>query len=314
MPWFQCTSVERDCTADVHLCTLRSMDRAEAAAHMEDLVTLLTVTRLGRVEAAAEELGVNRTTVGRRVQALERALGGRVLLRGTAGLEVTPLGRRALDVAERLESALDALCEDEDPDRLHGVVRVGVPEGFGVRFAAPALGRLVAEHPDLRLELRTAPMRSRLPQAELDLEVTIGRPRASRARAVHVRDYALKLFASPDYLRRHGAPADRAALSGHRLVYYVESDLATGSLDLAKEALPAMQASVAATSVTAHVTATAAGAGIGLLPDYLAEGDDRLVPVLADEFAHPMEYWLLARPEAWRNPAVRAVHQSLAAA
>ncbi len=290
------------------------MDRVEAAAHMEDLVTLLAVTRLGRVEAAAEELGVNRTTVGRRVQALERALGGRVLLRGAAGLEVTPLGRRALDVAERLESALEVLCEDEDPERLRGVVRVGVPEGFGVHFAAPALGRLVAAHPELRLELRTAPMRSRLPQAELDLEVTIGRPRASRARAVHVRDYALRLFAAPEYLRHRGTPQGMEELSGHRLVYYVDSDLATGSLDLAKAALPAMQASVAATSVTAHVTATAAGAGIGLLPDFLAEGDARLVPVLAEEFSHPMDYWLLARPEAWRNPAVRAVHEALAQA
>ena len=44
-----------------------------------------------------------------------------------------------------------------------------------------------------------------------------------------------------------------------------------------------------------------------------AEGDARLVPVLADDFAHPMDYWLLARPEAWRNPAVRAVHEALAA-
>ncbi|WP_227718649.1 LysR family transcriptional regulator [Micrococcus sp. FDAARGOS_333] len=290
------------------------MDRVDAAAHMQDLVTLLTVTRLGRVEAAAEQLGVNRTTVGRRVQALERALGGRVLLRGAAGLEVTPLGRRALDVAERLESALDALCDDGDADRLRGVVRVGVPEGFGVHFAAPALGRLVSEHPELRLELRTAPMRSRLPQAELDLEVTIGRPRASRAPAVHVRDYALKLFAAPAYLERSGTPTHLEDLSRHRLVYYVESDLATGSLDLAREALPAMETSVSATSVTAHVTATAAGAGIGLLPDYLAEGDERLVPVLADDFAHPMDYWLLARPEAWRNPAVRAVHEALAAA
>ena len=290
------------------------MDRVDAAAHMQDLVTLLTVTRLGRVEAAAEQLGVNRTTVGRRVQALERALGGRVLLRGAAGLEVTPLGRRALDVAERLESALDALCDDGDSDRLRGVVRVGVPEGFGVHFAAPALGRLVSEHPELRLELRTAPMRSRLPQAELDLEVTIGRPRASRAPAVHVRDYALKLFAAPAYLERSGTPTHLEDLGRHRLVYYVESDLATGSLDLAREALPAMETSVSATSVTAHVTATTAGAGIGLLPDYLAEGDERLVPVLADDFAHPMDYWLLARPEAWRNPAVRAVHEALAAA
>ncbi|XJN90472.1 LysR family transcriptional regulator [Micrococcus luteus] len=75
------------------------MERWKAVTQMEGLVTLLLVVREGRLDAAAEELQVNRTTVTRRLKALEAALGGRVVVRGPAGMEVTPLGEEALAAA-----------------------------------------------------------------------------------------------------------------------------------------------------------------------------------------------------------------------
>src|SRR3981189_308542 len=66
----------------------------------DDLLVLLAVGRSGRFVSAAEELGINHTTISRRIAALEQALGGRVLARATGGWELTDLGREALEAAE----------------------------------------------------------------------------------------------------------------------------------------------------------------------------------------------------------------------
>ena len=69
-----------------------------------------------------------------------------------------------------------------------------------------------------------------------------------------------------------------------------------------------------AQSTTEWLEAALAGAGIGLLPDYVAQKDPRLHPVLAEEIAHPLSYWAVIRPDAMRNPAVEAVYRALAEA
>jgi DNA-binding transcriptional LysR family regulator len=68
---------------------------------------------------------------------------------------------------------------------------------------------------------------------------------------------------------------------------------------------------VRSTSVFAHVEATAAGAGIGILPDFLGDADPRLVRVLDGAWAHPLAYWAVARDEGPRNPAVAATLQAI---
>lgn len=287
------------------------MERWKAVTQMEGLVTLLLVVREGRLDAAAEELQVNRTTVTRRLKALEAALGGRVVVRGPAGMEVTPLGEKALAAARALEAAVEPLTGRHRGD-LHGVIRLGVPEAFAVAFAAPSIAELQTAHPRLQVQIRTNPARGRTSHTDLDMVVTVGHPGQSRALTRFLRDYELRLYASEDYVRRHGAPQDLADLGDHPLVYYVETELSTESLDAARESLRHMRTGASSTSVMAQVAATRAGAGIGLLPDFCADDDPDLVPILPNVFHHRMEYWLMVTVEAWRNPTVRAVHERLA--
>src|SRR5258705_6657302 len=75
----------------------------------DDLLVLLAVGRSGRYNTAAEELGINHTTISRRIAALEQSIGGRVLVRVAGGWELTDLGREALSAAEAVESAVRPL-------------------------------------------------------------------------------------------------------------------------------------------------------------------------------------------------------------
>ncbi|GAB3193997.1 LysR family transcriptional regulator [Nesterenkonia suensis] len=280
--------------------------------NLEALMTFLHVARLGRYSAAAEVLGISHSTVSRRIAALERSLGGRVLARTPTGWEVTALGRRVLGAAERVEDALASLAGDGDrPGSISGVVRLGCPDAFAVHVATPALAELQRASPHLAVELISATQRARQTRSGLDLEIVVGRPQIHRARAELVMDYALGLYATEEYLQRHGRPAGLAELAGHRLNYYVEAVLTIDDLDRATEALPAMRRGIASTNVLSHVTATTAGAGIGLLPNFVADHQPQLHRLLADEYAHELSYWAVGRQEALRNPAVQAVYAAL---
>lgn len=276
----------------------------------DDLLVLLAVARTGRYTTAGQQLGLNHTTIARRIAALEAQLGGRVLSREDGGWELTPLGTRALAAAESVERALGGL-DARDDERVEGLIRLSATDGFSGFVAAPAMAALQERHPDVRLEIITGTRQASQQRAGADLEVVVGRPQVRRARAVHLADYALGLYASRDYLRRHPTPRTLDDLAGKPLVYFIESMLHVDSLDDARRAVPGMTDAVASTNVYVHVDATRGGAGFGLLPAFLADPHDDLVRLLPDLVAQRLPYWLVARPEALRQPAVAAFLEAL---
>ncbi|MFJ2552190.1 LysR family transcriptional regulator [Microbacterium sp. NPDC087591] len=276
----------------------------------DDLLVLLAVARTGRYTTAGQQLGLNHTTIARRIAALEAQLGGRVLSREDGGWELTPLGTRALAAAESVERALGGL-DARDDERVEGLIRLSATDGFSGFVAAPAMAALQERHPDVRLEIITGTRQASQQRAGADLEVVVGRPQVRRARAVHLADYALGLYASRDYLRRHPTPRTLDDLAGKPLVYFIESMLHVDSLDDARRAVPGMTDAVASTNVYVHVDATRGGAGFGLLPAFLADAHDDLVRLLPDLVAQRLPYWLVARPEALRQPAVAAFLEAL---
>ncbi|QTX06206.1 LysR family transcriptional regulator [Agromyces archimandritae] len=273
-------------------------------------MTFLAVARLGKYTAAAQVLGVNHSTVSRRIAALEDAMGGHVLTRTAAGWEATLLGQRALAVAERIETDLAGLVTDDDTG-LGGLVRIAAPDAFTALHLVPAIAPLQETHPGLAFELISATQRVRQHRSGVDIEIAVGRPHVRKALATPLLEYMLALYAAPEYLERHGAPASIAGLAHHRVAYYIDSALQVDELDAAGARLPEPAPSIRSTSVFAHLAAAQAGAGIGLLPDFLAAADPRLVRVLPDEYEHTLAYWAVTREEALRNPAVAAAFRAI---
>ncbi|MBO9627149.1 MAG: LysR family transcriptional regulator [Microbacterium sp.] len=276
----------------------------------DDLLVLLAVARNGRFTTAGQQLGLNHTTVARRISALETQLAGRVLSRADGVWELTPLGSRALAAAEEVERAVGGLNASSGA-RIEGLIRLSATDGFSGFVAAPAMAALQRRHPDVSLEIVTATRQASQQRAGADLEVVVGRPQVRRARAIHLADYALGLYASRDFLRRHPVPSSPADLAGQPLVYFIESMLHVDSLDEARRVVPGMTDAVASTNVYVHVDATRGGAGFGLLPAFLADQHDDLVRVLPDEVEQRLPYWLVARPDALGQPAVAAFLEAL---
>ncbi|MGV9678673.1 LysR family transcriptional regulator [Nocardia sp. NPDC003482] len=278
----------------------------------DDLLVLLAVGRSGRFVSAADELGLNHTTISRRIAALEHALGGRVLTRVTGGWELTELGREALAAAEAVESAVRSLAADADGARtLEGMVRISATDGFSAYIAAPSAARVQRRHPRLAVEIVAATRRASVQRSGVDLEVVVGEPKVLRAQAIRLGDYCLGLYGSRDYLGEHGMPGTIEELGRYPLVYFIESLLQVDDLDLASNFAPMMRQSVSSTNVFVHVEATRAAAGLGLLPCFMADRHADLVRVLPERVAVRLTYWLVARAETLRRPEVAAVVEAI---
>lgn len=278
----------------------------------DDARIFLAVARHGQILGAARSLGLNHATVARRLTALEEALGSKLFTRTTNGSELSGKGESFLAHAEQMESAMLVAQDMSGADSmLEGTVRVGAPDGFGVAFLAPRLGELTERHRGLRIELVPVPRAFSLSRREADIAVTLERPVKGRLIARKLTDYTLGLYASRDYLDRHGTPSSPEELESHRLVGYVEDLLYTSSLDYTAEFSRHWRSSLAVSSAMGQTAAVRAGAGIGILHAFMARLDPSLVPVLAERVL-TRSYWTVIHEDLRAIRRVSVVSDFLA--
>src|SRR5688500_15055915 len=118
----------------------------------DDLRVFLAVARQSRLQNAGRTLGLDPATVGRRVTALEAALGARLFDRSPQGYALTEAGRSLLDHAQAIESQAGAAAEEigGHADRLSGTVRIGAPDGVSNYLLIDACDALSRDNPDLQ--------------------------------------------------------------------------------------------------------------------------------------------------------------------
>lgn len=278
----------------------------------DDVRVFLAVARSGQLLGAARRLGMNHATVSRRITALESAMETRLLDRRTNGCVLTAEGEAFLPSAERMEmEMLNAQSALGMVDRLlSGTVRVGAPDGFGVAFLAPRLGVLADRHPHLTVQLVPVPRSFSLSQREADIAITVERPAEGRLISRRLVDYTLGLYASSAYLAAHGTPESTDDLRSHRLIGYVEDLIFSSSLNFANEFDRGWAASIEISSALGQMEAVRAGAGIGILHDYIARRDGDLVPVLPQRKIR-RTYWAIMHESVRDLARVRTVSDYL---
>ncbi|MCF3640811.1 LysR family transcriptional regulator [Rhizobium sp. TRM95111] len=248
----------------------------------DDVRVFLAVARSGQILAASRRLGVNHTTLSRRLTALEEALGTRLFIRRTNGCELTAEGDGFLASAERMETEMLAAQArlGRTDTAIAGTVRVGAPDGFGVSFLAPRLGRLIERHPELKIQLVPVPRSFSLSQREADIAITLERPEQGRLVSAKLTDYTLGVYANRSYLDENGTPESVEALKAHRRIGYVEDLIFTASLNFTGEVMRSWDAGFEISSATGQTEAVRSGAGIGILHNYIARQHDELVRLL----------------------------------
>lgn len=264
------------------------------AMNWDDLRIFLAVARAGQILGAARRLGLNHATVSRRLSALEVAMATKLFHRQTTGSQLTEAGQRFLEIAERIEREMNEARASVSSENgtVSGTVRIGAPDGFGVAFLAPRLAGLVNRFPGMAVQLVPVPRSFSLSRHEADIAITVERPAEGRLVAVKLVDYSLGLYASRDYVEKHGMPSTAAEFSGHKLVGYVPDLTISPTLDYAGEFIVDWQAPFQISSALGQMEAVRAGAGIGILHTFIARNTSGLVALEA--FA-PIRraYWLV---------------------
>ncbi|GAA4395974.1 LysR family transcriptional regulator [Tsukamurella soli] len=280
----------------------------------DDLVVLLEIARCGSLVGAASALGLNHSTVSRRISALEAELHGAVIVRHVHGCEMTDLGRDLLKSCEQIEAALadvrDLANTKPDGRELTGLIRLASTEAFGAKFVAPLMADLHRINSGLIVELVT---QTRLSAYGIgaDIEIGVGESLLGRPGAEKLTDYRLGLYASREYEEERGLPRTVEDLAEHSLIYYIEGLLRVEDLDLLARLTPSYRVAFGSTSVQAQTAATLAGAGIGLLPAFVAESMPTLQRVLPSEVAVTLTFTASLAPRRLRRPVTATVMQAI---
>jgi DNA-binding transcriptional LysR family regulator len=283
------------------------------AVRADDLRFLVALANTGRLTAAATALGVDNSTVSRRIRALEKVLRARLIERGSDGWELTETGRVVAEYARPIQKAVDqaALAAGgARPDMLTGTIRITAPDGFGTIFVVPALAQVRRQHPNLNVELITATRQLSLYQSGFDLAIAVGKPESARLFTELLTEYTLELYASEAYLDAYGEPAGAEEFQRHTLIFYVDSLLQVGDLDLSRY-LPEVTARFTSTNVFAQLEATRQGAGIGLLPKYVATRAPELRRVCPQIPPLWLGFTLAVRRDSISRPNVQVVREAI---
>lgn len=276
----------------------------------DDLRLFLALARSRSMALAARQLGVDPTTLGRRMTRLARAVGAPLFETVGGRRQLTERGLALFGHAETIESEALALCGGDGgrhAQELTGQVRLSVAEGLATWVLAPALTRFALRHPGINVDLVTGSGMLNPSKREADISVMLARPRSGRLMSQRLTNYTLGLYAARDYLAQHLAPRSIDELFAHRLVGYVPDFIYAPELDYLSEIAPGLEASLRSTSINVKHRLIAEGAGLGVLPAFIAARDPRLVPVMAETIRLTRSFWLVTHADFRRLARIDAV-------
>jgi DNA-binding transcriptional LysR family regulator len=275
----------------------------------DDLRIFLAVARDGGLVGAARRLGLDHTTVARRLTTLETALSARLVHRSPRGAKLTDAGLRLLEHAEKIEAEALAAGADlgaGDQD-LSGAVRLATPEAFGAWLVAPNVKMLHTAHPNIQLELVPEARAVNLSKREADIAVGLTRPSHGRLYAQKLGAYRLGLYASQAYLDSAPPIIDLDSVKDHPLVWYIDELVDIPELRYLDQITTSARTVFRSSSIAAQQAAVASGLGLGVLHIFAAEQDPRLVRLLPQTVSIERDYWLILHEDQRHLPRVRAV-------
>jgi DNA-binding transcriptional LysR family regulator len=243
----------------------------------DDARHFLAVQRTGSLSAAARQLGVNQSTVGRRLVALEERLQAKLFFHTRDGYRIAPAGERLLPHAERMEDEAIAIAREISGQEttLTGFVRITAPDMFGARVVAPLLAAFHERYPEIEMELDTDNRLRNLTKREADMAIRVGE---TIERGVVVRKlgpFASALYASRAYLDARGRPRG-TDLAGHDIIGYGEPVARIAESRWLIEHSEGARIVLRSHATAAQHQACLDGMGIAALPCYVGDPEPSL--------------------------------------
>ncbi len=265
-----------------------------------DLLIFASVAELGSFSRAAERMGLPKSTVSRRLAALEQRLGERLLRRTTRRQSLTEFGLQLLEHARQVVSEVEAVTALSERRQAtpSGRLRVSMPSDFANLLLADTLATFIALYPAIQLELDLSPRRVDLLGEGFDVVLRIGKlPDDASLAARRLADFSFGLYAAPSYLAEHGEPVSPDDLVHHNAIRMLQGNGEVANWNLMQgeqrwQGVPNGRASANAPELLIRLAC--AGTGIAAVPDYFA-----LPCVHRGELRRVLPDWCLPSQTAW---------------
>lgn len=266
----------------------------------DDVRYFLAVTKAGSLSAAARSLAVEHSTVGRRVDALERALRVRLFDRLPRGWQLTPEGDELLQ---------HALCMEEEAQgferaalgvaSLSGMVRISAPPHLMAHFLLPRLKKMQLALPNIDLELVGEMRLANLSRREADIALRIGTPTEAGLVTRKIADVSYSLYATPEAIAL--PPAEWRFLGFDQTISDIPQKRWLDNFSEGRRCV------LRANDLSILFQGACDGWGIAVLPDFLAHTSDKLTPVPNAPKLPLCPLCLVMHADVRRSPRVRAV-------
>jgi molybdate transport repressor ModE-like protein len=280
---------------------------------MEDwneLRLVLAVARAGSLTQAAKALGLDHSTVFRRLRALEERIGVRLFERLPGGAyQATAAGDRMAAAAERMED--EALALERDiagrDHRLSGRLRVTSSETLAYRLLTGQLAAFRKAHPGVVVELAIDNRVLSLSRREADIALRPVRPREGDLWGRKLADIAWTVYGRRDRLAGEDAPASADRLCRHPLIGWDDGAARIGAAAWLERVAPDGAVVFRTSSLIGQLVAAKAGIGLAVLPCYLGDTEPDLVRALPSPVAElGTELWIVTHKDLRRTARVRA--------
>lgn len=272
----------------------------------DDIRYFLELVRNGSLSGAARKLGVEHSTVARRVEALEQSLGIRLFDRLPKGWSLTPEGETLVAQASRLDDEAQTFSRVAlGVSSLQGTVRVSAPPVMAGYFLVPRLARLRSQWKNIDLEVIGESRDANLARGEADLAVRMSRPNAPGLVARGIGEMRYGLYAAHGYTERPEAEWE--------FLGYEDSLIQVPQQRWLNQVAGNRRFIFRSNDLSALLNATRAGLGVTVLPHFLAAGDPALTLVAEPHCPVARQIWLVMHPDVKRSPRVRLIADLLIA-
>ena len=276
-----------------------------------DIRFILAICRIGTLSGAARELGVNHSTVFRRIDAIEKKLEVRLFERHSSGYAMTEAGEAALEAGERIENEVLGLSRKlvgRDLN-LRGIIRVAAPDALLVKILMPYIRDFSQRFPEIQLELVTSNNYMNLSKREADLAIRVTQSPPDTAIGHRICSMNSAIYASNEYLSNHRG----SNLDDYSWLMPDESLAHLPFTEWLKKNHPKAKKSLYCNTLPALHEAALQHIGIVSLPCFLADTDTGLKRISDPVAALSSELWLLTHPDLRRTARIKALMDFLIA-
>ena len=275
----------------------------------DDLRYFLAVGKRGSLSAAALDLHVAQSTVGRRLLALESSLGVRLLNRTPDGYVLTMAGEEVRERAERIEAEAQALERSigSRDARVAGLVRVTCADTVANHILAPSFATLRILHPEILIELIPDPRTLSLSKREADISVRLKMPDQHDLIVRRIGNLMFGLYASASYVKAYGPLNFKDGCIGHDMVTQLDDVEDAPQMAWFSELMSGARTAFTTSSHEAALAAVAQGQGLGCLACFRADKEPGLVRLDVPTSVPSAEIWLVIHKDSRDTARIRAV-------